>query len=125
MKLEYLADGSPDCPLIRLYEFDQSEAKLLIAAVKSLAACERQRVALHDESWVESVGGCSLNLRRGDRDEGIRRSKTSLFECVFAPASWGSVEGLLKPFVSADTSGFQWLTNDGEVALFISATGQW
>jgi hypothetical protein len=125
VKLEYLASGSPECPLFRLYRFDQSEARQLSELVKSLATGDRQDVALHNEEWVESVGGCSLNLLRGARDQGIRQSRTFPFECVLTPDGWSNVEGLLEPFSEARASGFQWLTHDGRVALLISKDGKW
>ena len=40
MKLEYLAEGSRDCPLFRLYEFNQAEARTLRNLAKSLATGE-------------------------------------------------------------------------------------
>ena len=98
MKLEYLPGGSPDCPLIRLYDFRQTEAKRLKELVKSLATGDRENVALHNEAWVESVDGCSLNLRRGNRDQGIRQSQTLRFECVLSSDGWSNLEGLLEPF---------------------------
>jgi len=49
MKLEYLPHGSPDWPLIRLFEFDHSEAQRLRQLVKSLIAGDRQDVALQSE----------------------------------------------------------------------------
>jgi hypothetical protein len=72
MKLEYLPNGSPECPLIRLFEFNPSEARELRQLVKALVARDRQEVALHNEMWVESVGSCCLNLRVGIRTEGLR-----------------------------------------------------
>jgi hypothetical protein len=125
VKLEYLPDGSPDCPLIRLYEFDQSEARQLRQLVKSLVTGVRQDAALQNEVWVEPIGGCCLNLRRGTRDQGIRKARTLQFECVLSPDGWSNVEGLLEPFCESQTSGFQWLTHDGRIALLISRSGQW
>jgi hypothetical protein len=125
MKLEYIARASRECPLIRLYDFGPSEAKRLSELVKSLATGDREDVALHNEAWVESVGGCCLNLRRGDRDEGIRQSQALKFECVLTLGGWDNVEGLLEPFSEACATGFQWLTHDGRVALLISEDGRW
>jgi hypothetical protein len=125
VKLEYLAGGSSECHLIRLYDFSQSEAKQLSKLVKSLAAADRENVALHNEAWVESVGGCCLNLRRGSRDEGIRQSQALTFECVLTPGGWNNVEGLLEPFSDAHASGSQWLIHGGRVDLLISNSGQW
>jgi hypothetical protein len=125
VKLEYLPEGSPACPLIRLYDFGQSEAKQLRELIKSLANGDRDNVALHNEAWVESVGGCSLNLQRGNQNQGIRQSQTLRFECVLSSDGWSNAEGLLEPFSESNTNGFQWLTNDGRVALLISRSGQW
>jgi hypothetical protein len=125
VKLKYLADGSPDCPLIRLYEFDQSEARKLRQLVKSLVAGVRQDVALQNELWVEPVEGCCLNLRRGSRDQGICQARTLQFECVLSPGGWSKVEGLFAPFCEFETPGFQWLSHDGRIALLISRSGQW
>jgi hypothetical protein len=124
VKLEYLHADSPECPLIRLYDFGQSEAKRLRELVKSLATGDRENVALHNEAWVESVGGCSLDLRRENRNQGIRQSQTLRFECVLNSDGWSNVEGLLEPFCE-NTTGFQWLTDGGRVALLISRNGQW
>ena len=98
MKLEYLPDGSADCPLIRLSEFDQSEAQRLRQLVKSLVAGDRQDVALQNEDWVKSVEKCCLNLRRGNSNQGVRHAHGFKFECVLSPDDWSNVEGLLEPF---------------------------
>lgn len=125
MKLEYLPEGSPECPLIRLYDFGQSEANQLRELVKSLATGDLENLALHNEPWIEPVGGCSLSLRRGNRNQGIRQSQTLRFECMLSSDGWSNVEGLLEPFCEHNATGFQWLTNGGRVALVISPDGQW
>lgn len=125
MKLEYLSVGARECPLIRLYEFDQSEARLLRQLVKSLVTGDHQDVALQNEMWVEPVAGCCLNLRLGTRNQGVREVQPLRFEWVLSPDDWNNVEGLLEPFSESDTSGFQWLTNHGRVALLISRDGHW
>jgi hypothetical protein len=117
--------GSPDCPLIRLYEFDQSEARQLRQLIKSLVTGDRQDVALQNEVWVESVEGCCLNLQLGTRNQGVRETRALKFECVLSPDGWSNVEGLLAPFCESNSAGFQWLTHDGRVALLISQSGQW
>ncbi|HTZ72715.1 MAG TPA: hypothetical protein VMB47_02245 [Candidatus Aquilonibacter sp.] len=125
MKLEYLADGSPECPLIRLYDFNQSEVQQLKHFVKLLVNGERQHVALQNEVWVNPVADCSLILRRGTRNEGVRLIRGLEFECVMNSNGWNNVEGLLEPFCEGSASGFQWLSDGGRVALLISQSGQW
>jgi hypothetical protein len=125
MKLEYLAEGSRDCPLVRLYEFNQAEARTLRNLARSLATGERHSVSLHDEVWAESVGGCRLTFRRGNRNLGVREVDPLNFECVLTSDGWSNVEGLLDPFCDSHTAGFQWLTSGGSVSLLFSQNGQW
>ena len=125
LKLEYLSGVSPECPLIPLKYFGQSEAKQRRTLVKSLTTGDRENVALHCESWIESVGGCSLSLRRGNRNLGIRQSQTLRFVCVLSSDGWSNVEGLLEQFCETRTTGFQELTNGGRVALLNSPSGKW
>ena len=56
VKLEYLRDRSLERPLIRLYEFDQSEARQLRELVKSLATGVRQDVAINRELSHRAAG---------------------------------------------------------------------
>jgi hypothetical protein len=85
VKLEYPPQGSPECPLIRLYDFDQPQAKQLSELVKSLAAGDRENVALHNEAWVESVGECCLNLQSGKRNQGVRTTPPILLVSSGSP----------------------------------------
>jgi|SRR5215471_4681453 len=124
MKLECLPEGAPECPLIRLFEFTRSDVHELRRLVKGLVT-DRRDVALHDELWLESVGRCRLNLRVGKRNHGIRQFGPLQFECVFTSSEWGNLKGLLKPFSESDSSGFQWLTTGGSLALLISRSGRW
>lgn len=125
MKIGYLPEGSPECPLIRLYDFGPSQARQLSELVKLLVSGDRENVALHDEAWVESVGECFLNLERGDRNQGVRTASSSTFECVLTAEGWKDFEGLLEPFCASGASGFQWLSHQGKIALLISPSGQW
>lgn len=125
MTLEYLADGLRDCPLIRLYEFNLSEARSPKNLVRSLATGEGHSVALHDEMCVESVGGRRLTLRRGNRNRGVREVNPLNFEYVLSSDGWSNVEGLLDRFCNSYTAGFNWLTHEGSLPLLISQDGQW
>ncbi len=125
MKLEYLPEGTPECPLIRLFEFSQAEAKQFSELVKLLGAGNREKVVLHNETWVVPVGECSVNLRRGEWNQGMRRAPSGTFEWVLSAEGWRNVEGLLEPFCDIAPTGFQWLTSQGEIAVLISTDGQW
>lgn len=123
MKLEYLADASP--PLIRLYEFNQAEVRQLRELVSSLVSGTRQSISLQTEAWAQSINGCRLDLRLGNRDRGIRQVSPLNFECILTSDGWSNVGFLLDPFCESKFAGYQWLTHDGRVPLLISQDGQW
>ena len=125
MKVELVQRGPRDRPLVRLYEFDQDEARCLRELVKALSTGARTSVALHDERWVESVNGCRLELRLGRWDEGIRKSNLRDLVCTLTTATWDNIEGLLEPFCRSDAPSFQWLNESGDISLLISRTGRW
>jgi hypothetical protein len=93
MRLEYLPDGSPDCPLIRLYDFTPEEARQLLAAVAGLASGAARQVEVHRLPFVEAVGGWRLTLTVGPRDRAVCRSGPAEFECGFTAGTWDNVGG--------------------------------
>jgi hypothetical protein len=125
MKLEYLAEGSQDCPLIRLYEFDQPEVLRLRKIAVSLANRSAVSIALQDERGVEAVSSCKLILRSGPRDAGVVQTGPSIFECTLTPDTWGAVKRLIDPFCESKIGGFQWLSDQGEISLLLSRSGSW
>lgn len=58
--MEYLHEGSPDCPLVRLFDFEPDDIARLIAVCHRLASGEIDAFALDDKAWVKSIGGCGL-----------------------------------------------------------------
>ena len=127
MKLEYLASGSPDCPLIRLYDFHPSEAADLLAVINTLAFAAAARVEVDQLAFVEPVGGCRLVFTRRLQDRVVHGPQESELECGVTAATWDNVAGLLEPFAKG-AGGFQWLARaHGDAALLISASagGEW
>ncbi len=125
MKLEYLAAGSSECPLIRLYGFDPAEVKKLRQLITALSSESAQEVSLKEKSWIESIGGCDITFRLGKRGEGIRQRGPLNFECVLDSEGWKNVEGLLEPFCELNAGGYQWLIHSGKISLLLSHNGQW
>jgi hypothetical protein len=82
MKLEFLESGSPDCPLIRLYEFDAKQAYSLRRITLQLARGRDQTVALHQQRGVTPVRGCQLTLSLGEKDQGAVETAPLKFKWV-------------------------------------------
>lgn len=124
MKLEYLGDGSSDCPLIRLYDFNAIDAQRLREAFRTLADGSQQVLALHDEWWIEPVEGCQLTLRLGPRDLGVVPRLPMRFDCVLGSDAWGEMVKRTELFCeSTDGAGHQWLNRNGEISLMLSPDG--
>ncbi len=125
MRLEYLAEGSPDCPLIRLSHFSATEAFSLASAVAMLGSGKTDRVAIHELPGVAAFEECELVLVSHAWDQAIIRVGASSFECRFTTGTWDNLAGLIEPFASG-VGGYQWLAEvPGEARLLLSATGEW
>jgi hypothetical protein len=125
MKLDFLAVGLPDCPLLRLYDFTPAQAAQLLAALTYLASGAVQQVAVHELPDVATVGGCRLTLLLRSWDQAISRTGLAEFECALTAGTWDNVAGLVEPFAHG-SHGFQWLAGTpGEATLLLSVSGDW
>ena len=126
MKLEFLENGSPDCPLIRLYAFDSTEAVRLREILRFLCDTVCEGFELHSEPWVEAINGCQLTLRLGQRDLGIIRQGRSAFNCVLTAEAWRNMSALIETFCESATPGhYQWIAEHGDASLLLSLDGSW
>jgi len=126
MKMEFLAEGSADRPLIRLYDFDVVGARRLREAFRSLADGTRRTIPLHEEWWIEPVDECRLTLRLGVRNLGVVQRVSTSFDCVLTKDAWRDGASLTDPFCEAElTRSDTWLDQNGEIALLLSPSGLW
>lgn len=126
MKLEFLEDGLPDRPLIRLYAFDSTEAVHFRAVLRSLIDETCKRYDLHHDTKIEALNGCRLTLHLHDRDLGVVRYGHGAFDCVFTREGWCNVAFLVGPFCESAAPGrYQWLTDKGDAFLLLSTDGTW
>jgi hypothetical protein len=126
MKLEFLADGSKDCPLIRLYRFTQAEVERLHRLVGHMAAGDLERIATHDLPFVEAIENCELEFVVTRWDQAIAGDvNRNRFSCGFTAGTWDNVAGLMEPFMDG-ARGFQWLAGlPGGTHLLLTYSGQW
>lgn len=125
VKLEYIADGAIDTPLIRLYDFGTKEAVELHRLVCDLSAGRQEQVALDGARGIEAVDGCRLVLRVGTRNEGVVRQGDG-FVCTLTASTWRDVAELVQPFCErADRNTFQYLDDTSEITLILSVDGGW
>jgi hypothetical protein len=125
MKLQYLAYGSADCPLIRRYDFQTADAVRLKALADKLAGGSSTLIALDEQTGILPVDGCQLNLRVSRRNRGIIQVAEFGFACRLTNKGWSDVASLTEPFCGSVTdNAYQWLNEDGEISLLLSASGR-
>jgi hypothetical protein len=125
VKLDYLKDGSDDCPFVRLYEFRSVEIQRLRASFARLADGAVHQAALGDITPVETMDGTQLTFTRAERDRGVVQTDAQSFDLVLTPAGWQRCSGLLEPFCEPSW-GYQWLSDDvGHIRLLVSHDGDW
>ena len=122
MKLDYLKDGSDDCPLVRLYEFDSSDARRLRQTFAALADGAVERA---DLDAVESVDGTQLTFVRSTRDSGVVETSSHHFEVALASEGWRQAAEFVDSLCDGGF-GYQWLTPQTRgIQLLLSKDGAW
>jgi hypothetical protein len=127
MKMEYLAAGSADCPLIRLYDFTVDELVQLCDLFNSLASGAVRSIALHEQPYLVSLQGCCLTLRAAERDRGIVEDHLGGFDCLLTPDGWEDQAERVKPVIEDSRGDFVWLLYNipSEIRLLLSWNGTW
>jgi hypothetical protein len=132
MKVEFLDDISNggqfkdvvSDKLIRLFDFDSSEADKFQRAIKDLIKNEI-KIALGSLNFIQSVN-CSLTLSIDNEDLGIIRTGPAEFECKMTKHSYKEMVSLIQPFVNKESDGYQWLyDNMAEIDFLFSPGGTW
>jgi hypothetical protein len=140
MNLEFLASGSRDTPLIRLYGAEVEPLRELSRQVEQLSLQMLKEVEVHNIPGVTAISGCRLKL--GDvfkrpRSLVTRKSASSLeFQAFATCEDWLTVHDLLEPLLERTSGfGFQWLLGgdargllgESSIALLVSThpDGNW
>jgi|GEM_PF-974490 len=128
MKLEFLADGSPDCPLVRIWGFVPAEVCGLHEEVTRLAGGQAELVEVHSLPGVVPIDDCRLTLKVGQEDRGVNAliSENS-FECLLRRHKWELVADLIRPFYEEARPRiyYQWLDDSADISLLLSDNGEW
>jgi hypothetical protein len=133
MKLEFLENGSPDCPLIRIYGTQPTDFASLLHALRPLAEADGRCCAIDEVSGFQPLDGCSLTAFSCSQTAGVHRDDEALrFEWKLTPAKWLIVAGLVSPFAQGFLDGrHQWLSGReaafglelGEIGVVLSCSG--
>ena len=128
MKLEHLQHVVEGEDLIRLYDFNQVDAKRLHDAIMTNLIEQEQVVHLAALDFIESVN-CTLTLTIASQDQGIRQVGHGAFECAMSLDGYRQMNALIQPFIDEPRTGYQWLYDlESDVTPFeflLSPSGRW
>jgi len=124
MMMEFILDGSPDCPLIRLSDTSAQDIAALLGAWTFLSRKIGVVISLAALPGMNAKEGCDLICKSAEESVGFQRQTGNRFACVLTRAAWEDVRGLTEPFLSPQ-AGYQWLIEEDEVSLLLSPSGRW
>lgn len=120
MRLEFLEEGSKDCPILRLSDFSVSEVQQVLHAIRSLIDDTEECVEIHRLPFVKSVNGCRLTFWRSNHNQYVVRVADMEFRCCLDKNEWSNTAELLAPFAQ-EGKGFQWIVEGiGEAPILLS-----
>jgi hypothetical protein len=126
VKIEFLEEGSSDCPLIRLYGTDPLGFSVLLHALQELSTAKGGTFSTSDLVGFRATPEFALTLTSYSKDQGVRRVDLSQkFVWTLTPVKWSVVEGLVKPFTLDPQYGtYQWLSGrEARYGLDIGSVG--
>lgn len=126
MKIDYLADGSDDCPIVRIYQCTNQEYHYLYSEIDKLA---RGGTSFSIQGTDSSV---NINFSNSITDIGLIKKTDDEFNCLLSKETYLRILGLLGPFINADElikngNGYQWLDETSEISLLLTSypNGAW
>lgn len=125
MKLEYINDWGNNSPLIRMYNGDQSDYKLLINAIDQLLSKKNRKISIDSLHSFKSINNIRLEFVMTEFNSGLIQIAPHYFQCMLNKAGWTKIKHLILPFLSNGENRFQWLDETSDISLLLSDSGEW
>ena len=122
--MEYIPEGSSDCPLIRISGTSLKDLSVLMDAWTALSRQAGVEIPLGLLEGMTTKDRCELICSSAEVSVGIQAQAGNQFWCALTRAAWENVGELTEPFLNQQ-AGYQWLIDDGAVSLLLSPSGCW
>jgi hypothetical protein len=103
VRFRYIAEGTPDAPLILFFGNDPVAIKGISTYFKRLSTGEISTVKVSDIPGVFSADGSDIVLALSEGDEGVSSLSKGDFNWSLTKRGWDDLVELLQPFVENTT----------------------
>jgi hypothetical protein len=125
VRIEYMAEGSDDAPLILIWSEKSRAACQLLNGINRLKDGDCNVLRIHDLSGFEAVEGVELHATVNASVSGLIQTSPRKFNWRLSKEGWQTVADLLAPFCDSHNPGsYQWLHN-GKLSLVFSTMRGW
>ncbi len=126
MQLDYIENINEfDESLIRLYDFDSSEAQLFKELIEEAIIKKNMKVNLAAIDFIEPRN-CNMIMGIGKEDEGILSRDQKTFFCILTKETYENIVKLIQPFCEKETKAHQILYDiDNPIDFLFAPAGTW
>ena len=123
MELDYIENvNGLDENIVRLYNFNKSEAIQFRNLLKDTIIDKRQKLDLSEVDFI-TLRNCNLIFGLFTSDEGILTKDNETFFCILTLEGFTNMVKLITPFCNKESKGFQYLYDiDNPTELLFSPT---
>jgi hypothetical protein len=109
MELDYIENvNGLDENIVRLYNFNKTEAILFRDLLKETIIDKKQKLDLSQVDFI-TPRNCNLIFGLFKSDEGILTKDNQTFFCILTLEGFINMATLLEPFCNKETKGYQYL----------------
>ena len=111
--------------IVRLYNFNKTEAIKLKALIEDVIINKKQRLDLSQIDFIKPRN-CNLILGLFKSDEGILSEDNKTFYCILTLRGFINMVNLIEPFCKKESRGFQYLYDiDNPTDFLFSPSATW
>jgi hypothetical protein len=128
MRIEFVPDGSHDCPAVLFYGCPSAGAEALINTFRLLAEGLETEVPLHEVPDLYPVGDIQVFATNASGRAGFQQLSPPAFRWRKDREGWLEAAELARPVAHSDPSEgtrFQYLERNGRVNVIFSAERGW
>lgn len=126
MQLDFIDNiNAFDESMIRLYDFDRSEAILFKELIEEVIIKNNKKVNLASVDFIEPRN-CNMLMGIGKEDDGILTQDQKIFYCILRIETYEKMLELIQPFCEKETKAHQYLYDiDNPIDFLFAPAGSW